>query len=503
MAGQPDAPELLQQVARLLKRARYAFLACGLAFVAWKAAEAARDGLHWQDLLELTLVSGVGPAVVWITAGWAERVARLAGQRHEETLALTRRLEEIERRYRLLAENLSDVVFTFDMDLRPTYVSPSVTRLRGYTVEEALRQPIEQWLTPASVERARQGLAQTLGSDLAPDAHLMLKAEVVRRDGTTVWTENTLTVRRDPEGRPVEIVGVARDITERRQAEASRREASELEAVAALANATAHEINNPLAVITGHLELMAPALQANARAATRLVKMRKSAERIRAIVERMRRITRLETMELAAGLPPALDLAMSSRVAPGAATMLTPALTEVLRRAARQLGRALGADQVGAYLADANGEALHAVAGYHVPKDQLDALLRVPIPARGHRMVLEGWETRMAVVSADVEADQRVDRRFLARFPVRSVIFVPLCDGATLIGGLVAAWVRDPAAFTEADLTFATLVGQRTAAEMTAAAGALVGDDGGASRAGTAETLDRNARQLLDAPALR
>jgi GAF domain-containing protein len=118
-------------------------------------------------------------------------------------------------------------------------------------------------------------------------------------------------------------------------------------------------------------------------------------------------------------------------------------------------------------------------------------------------MVLEGWETRMAVVSADVEADQRVDRRFLARFPARSVIFVPLCDGATLIGGLVAAWVRDPAAFTEADLTFATLVGQRTAAEMTAAAGALVGDDGGASRAGTAETLDRNARQLLDAPALR
>ncbi len=60
--------------------------------------------------------------------------------------------------YRLLAENASDVIFTLDLNLRYTYCSPSVERLRGYTVEEAMTQTLKDVLTPDSYRAARKAL---------------------------------------------------------------------------------------------------------------------------------------------------------------------------------------------------------------------------------------------------------------------------------------------------------------------------------------------------------
>ena len=57
-------------------------------------------------------------------------------------------LRRSEQRYRFLAQNVRDVIWTMGLDGRLTYVSPSVEQLRGYTVEQALRQTIEEALTP-------------------------------------------------------------------------------------------------------------------------------------------------------------------------------------------------------------------------------------------------------------------------------------------------------------------------------------------------------------------
>ena len=69
-------------------------------------------------------------------------------------------LKESEARYRLLAENVSDVIWTADTDLNFTYVSPSVKLLRGFSPEEVMKQGLDAILTPVSVKLARKTFAE-------------------------------------------------------------------------------------------------------------------------------------------------------------------------------------------------------------------------------------------------------------------------------------------------------------------------------------------------------
>ncbi len=140
-------------------------------------------------------------------------------------------LRESEQRYRLLAENVSDVIWTLDLNLRSTYISPSVVRLRGYTAEEAVAGGIERILTPASIEVAAQALAEEWAQEETgradPHRSRRLELEMYHKDGSTIWTEVTLGFLRNNEGRPVGILGVTRDITDSRAAEGMLRESEE------------------------------------------------------------------------------------------------------------------------------------------------------------------------------------------------------------------------------------------------------------------------------------
>ena len=140
-------------------------------------------------------------------------------------------LRESEVRYRLLAANVSDLITVTDLNLRPTYVSPSVTRLVGYSVEEVMSGTIEELLTPASVEVALQALAedQALESLGQQDGYRSRPVEMELRckDGSAVWIETRLTFLRDPDGQITGYLGVSRDITERRQAVEALRQSEE------------------------------------------------------------------------------------------------------------------------------------------------------------------------------------------------------------------------------------------------------------------------------------
>jgi PAS domain S-box-containing protein len=133
-------------------------------------------------------------------------------------------LKENENKYRLLADNVDDVIFVLDMNLNYTYVSPSVKILGGYEPEEVMKLKASETLTPSSWDLAVRTLSEIM--ELEKSGHgennksQMLQLEINRKDGTTLWTEMTLSFVRDENQRPVGIIGVAREITGRKQAEA-------------------------------------------------------------------------------------------------------------------------------------------------------------------------------------------------------------------------------------------------------------------------------------------
>lgn len=131
-------------------------------------------------------------------------------------------LRESEKRYRLLAENVTDVIWIMDAGMRFTFISPSVMRLRGFTPEEAMTHNLERSLTPASFQTMISVLAEEIGKKIIVGNEFQsrtVELEYLRKDGATVSTEVRLTFVRDAEGHLVEIVGVTRDISERRKTE--------------------------------------------------------------------------------------------------------------------------------------------------------------------------------------------------------------------------------------------------------------------------------------------
>jgi len=119
--------------------------------------------------------------------------------------------------YRLLAENVSDVIWVSDLKANLVYISPSVARQIGYTPDEIMSHP----LTVTTKRHLRQAIQKAL-SYVGPERHRRgdsarpFRMAVTRKDGAVVWTETYMSVLQDRKGQSVGIVGAVRDITERK-----------------------------------------------------------------------------------------------------------------------------------------------------------------------------------------------------------------------------------------------------------------------------------------------
>lgn len=215
-------------------------------------------------------------------------------------------LRASEKRYRLLFERNLAGVFRVGADGRLLDCNPALSQLLGYPSPEAARaiNARDFYVDPADQDRL---LARLQPEETVTNHEVRWR----RADGTAVWV--LLNVRQTVEGPSTWREGIAIDMTDRKRAEEAAREAAALRTVAHLANAAAHEINNPLTTVVGRLDMLAQRLPDGSKERDLVAKARAASDRIHEMVTRMHQITRIEYLiSPDERLPPILDLRKSS-----------------------------------------------------------------------------------------------------------------------------------------------------------------------------------------------
>ncbi|PKN20868.1 MAG: hypothetical protein CVU71_03565 [Deltaproteobacteria bacterium HGW-Deltaproteobacteria-6] len=154
-----------------------------------------------------------------------EKEAAEAGRLHAE-------LRESEKKYRLLTEKMTDVVWITDMNLQTLYITPSARTVLGFNQEDQIPLTVEEQMTPESWTLAIETLAGELALEQQghadPDRKVTLILEYYHKNGSTRWFETTIGGLRNDQGVLTGLHGVSRDVTERKLAEEALRKSEEV-----------------------------------------------------------------------------------------------------------------------------------------------------------------------------------------------------------------------------------------------------------------------------------
>ncbi len=135
-------------------------------------------------------------------------------------------ISQVAKYYQIVVESLRDVIWTVDMELKFTYTNPAVEEILGYSSQDLLGKPVSTIMDSESFVLVRDAFAIALANEVAPTKEPDPPIEIPLRckDGTQRWVEISRTFLRDNDNKPTGILGVARDINQRKMAEGILRE---------------------------------------------------------------------------------------------------------------------------------------------------------------------------------------------------------------------------------------------------------------------------------------
>ncbi|HSW60792.1 MAG TPA: PAS domain S-box protein, partial [bacterium] len=270
----------------------------------WALTKTIKEGIVIEnELLEIDAFDGKKKVILNYTAPIMDDENKVTGaivinQEVTEKYKYEEELRKSEEKFRLIAENMGNVITMLDMDLNYIYGTPNVEQVLGFSAEEYIKMQIDKTMTPASLQIIMHAFEEEMAFEMSgnadPKRTRVLELEEYCKDGSTIWMENVISFVRDEAGNPIGILAVSRDVTERRMALEEKARLTEqlyhaqkMESVGTLAGGIAHDFNNLLQVIGGYTSMLLSVEGRNLSEFDRLKIIEKSVDRASELVSNL------------------------------------------------------------------------------------------------------------------------------------------------------------------------------------------------------------------------
>jgi PAS domain S-box-containing protein len=204
-------------------------------------------------------------------------------------------LQESEAKYRLLVENQADLVVKVDREGRFEFVSPSYCELFGLREEDLLGKSF----MPLVHEHDREATARAM-EKLSRPPYMTYVEQRARTAQGWRWLSWADTAVLDENRNVQAVIGVGRDITEKKLLEAQLHQAQKMEAIGRLAGGVAHDLNNLLTPVMGYGEMLLNALSTDPNLLKKVEHILEASERARDLVQQLLAFSRQQTLTFSA-----------------------------------------------------------------------------------------------------------------------------------------------------------------------------------------------------------
>jgi two-component system, cell cycle sensor histidine kinase and response regulator CckA len=237
---------------------------------------------------------------------------------------------EREELFKLISENVADLIAVVSVGGKRAYNSPSYERVLGYSTEELQKTSAFEQIHPDDRAKVMEAAEEAKRTGHGRSVEYRIR----HKYGNWITLESTASVVRDGQGKIEKLVIVNRDITERKQLEEQLRLSQKIEAIGRLSGGIAHDFNNLLGVIIGYTEALQKRLKPDDPSREAIDEIQRAGKRAASLTQQLLAFSRKQVLA-----PSILDM------------------NEIAREAEKMLGRLIGEHiQLLLVLADSLGQ---------------------------------------------------------------------------------------------------------------------------------------------------